>query len=246
MKILILGHSDSDGSRLRDANDGWPWILQRRLKTEAGIDAEVVHRLLFAGPTAVRYMEREVARARPDIVIVATSAYEVVVELASNRVRRRFGERAGTAVNRLERRAARLSAQLGHRGKRAFTAVRGAGRKAIGTEPAFNFEALVDCYTQSLDSLARSEDIRTIIFGGLGYGRELQQLNPKLNDLQDEFHRRLRERAAEHRFAWVVHEEILGGREGKLRFMQPDGVHSNEEAQLLAAAAVLPLVRERL
>ena len=246
MKILVLGHSDSDGSRLDNPRDGWPWIVQRRLKDEAGIEAEVVHRLLFAGPTALSYMEREVERANPDVVIVATSAYEVVVELASNRVRRRFGARPAAAVNRLERQSAKLSARLRPRPRRAFAALRGAGRKIFGTEPAFGFAAVVECYLQCFDSLARSEDVQTIIFGGLGYGPELQRLNPRLNDLQDEFHRLLRARAEEHHFGWVVHEEILGGRQGKLRYMQRDGVHSNEQAQVLAANAVLPLILARL
>jgi hypothetical protein len=44
----------------------------------------------------------------------------------------------------------------------------------------------------------------------------------------------------------VIHEEILGGRQEKLRYMQRDGVHSNEAAHRLAAEALLPLVLAKL
>jgi hypothetical protein len=64
--------------------------------------------------------------------------------------------------------------------------------------------------------------------------------------LQDGLHERLRAAALKHHFDWVVHEEILGGREAKLAYMQKDGVHSNEEAQRMAAAVVTPLVMARL
>jgi lysophospholipase L1-like esterase len=246
MKVLVLGHSDSDGSKLANPADGWPYVLQRRIAEESGIEIEIVHRLLFAGPTAVQYMERQLDEESPDIVVVGTSGYGVVVQLASNRIRERFGPRAANVAVAAEVRVAELSKRLGPRGKRTLTEVRRAGRKLIGTRPAFSFEALVECYEECLDRLAQREQMHTIVFGGLGYGRELQRLNPRLNELQDGLHERLRAAALKHHFDWVVHEEILGGREAKLAYMQKDGVHSNEEAQRMAAAVVTPLVMARL
>ena len=105
-----------------------------------------------------------------------------------------------------------------------------------------SYEAAVSCYEECLRILARHEDIQTIVFGGLGYGREIQRLNPRLNEQQDAFHARLKRVADECRFDWVTHEGILGGREAKLAYMQADGVHSNEQGQRLAAEAVIPLV----
>jgi hypothetical protein len=247
VKLLVFGHSDSDGSRFPDRSLGWPWIVQRTLRESRGVELEVVHKLLFAGPTALAHMERQLEDQHPDIVVVASSGYSVQVRLASNRVRQRFGVRAGDWVNRAERRTARLSAQLGPgRANRALTLGRRAARALLGTAPAFTFEQLTACYDDILDSLARHEEIHTIVFGGLGYGPVLQRLNPRLNELQDALHQALYARVLEHRFDWLIHEDLLGGREAKVAFMQRDGVHSNEAAQQIAADAVLALIAARL
>lgn len=246
MKILVLGHSDSEGSRLQDLHDAWPYLVQRRLEAALGVQVEVAHKLLFAGPTALAYAERQVEAYQPDIVFVGTSAYAVVVQLASNRVRARWGNRAANFMNSWERRVAHWQQHLGPRGNRVLTTGRKSVRKVLGTAPAYTFEQVVDCYHSIFDSLARPEDIHTIVFGGLGYGRELQLLNPRLNEMQDRFHALLKARADEHHFDWVTHESILGGCEAKLAYMQPDGTHSNAEAHRLAAEAVYPLVAAKV
>ena len=246
MKLLVLGHSDSDGSRLADPANGWTWLVQRNVEQQSGIQLETVHKQLFAGPTAVDFVKRQLDREQPDIVILGLSSYGVVVQLASNRVREKYGDRAAELVRRQEVRVANLSRKLGPRGRRLLLVPRKAARRLIGTGPAFSFEDLVKCYEDCFHALARREQTHVIIFGGLGYSRELQRLNPRLNELQDEMHRRLQALARELHFDWVRHEEILGGREAKLHYMQPDGVHSNEEGQRLAAEAVAPLVLAQL
>ncbi|MEO8538450.1 MAG: hypothetical protein ABI577_01825 [bacterium] len=246
MKLLVLGHSDSDGSRLRNHDDGWTWLIQRAVEERTGRPLETVHKQLFAGPTAVSFMERQLDREQPDIVILGTSGYGVVVELASNRVREKFGERGASFVHREEVRVANWSKKLGPRGKRSLGVGRRLARKLIGTRPAFSFPELVDCYEECFRALARREQMHVIIFGGLGYGLEIQRLNPRLYDLQDELHGRLKALADELHFDWVTHEGILGGREAKLQYFQSDDVHSNEEGQRLAAEAVIPLVMARL
>ena len=246
MKLLVLGHSDSDGSRLRHREDGLTWVLQRRVREETGLDLETVHKSLFAGPTAVDFVERQLERENPDIIILGLSVYAVVVELASNRVRERFGDGAARFVSRQEVRVGALAERFGPRGQLALRAPRKAARALLGTRPAFSFEALVDCYIDLFHCLARLEQVHTIVFGGLGFGLELQRLNPRLNELSDAFHVRLKGLADELHFDWTRHEDILGGRQAKLAYMQPDGVHSNEEGQRLAAEALLPLVVARL
>ncbi len=245
MKLLVLGHSDSDGSRFSNREDGWPWVLQEHIRAETGIDYEVVHRLYFAGPGAVDYLERQVAREQPDVVILALSSYSLVVQLVSNRVREKFGDRAANLVTAGENHVASVSGRLGPRGKRLLVAARRAGRGLVGTRPAMSFEAFAGAYGESFRALARHEDIQTLVLGGLGYARELERLNPALNDLQSGFYARMRDLAEEHHFDWVTHEAILGGREAKLPFFLPDGVHSNEASHRLVAEALAPLVLAR-
>lgn len=245
-KLLVLGHSDTDGSRLPRSEDGLAWVLQRRIEETTGVTVDTVHKVLFAGPTALQYLERQMDREQPDIVILATSGYGVVVELASNRIRERFGDRAARFVNRAEVGVSRVAVRFGPRGQRALRLPRKVARTIIGTAPAFSFEDLVRCYQDLFRALARREQVHTVILSGLGYGLELQRLNPRLNELQSTFHSRLRLLADELHFDWVSHEGVLGGPVEKLKYMQPDGVHSNAESQRIAAEALLPLVIAQL
>lgn len=245
-RLLVLGHSDSDGSRLPRREDGLTWVLQRRIEETAGVRIEAAHRAVFAGPTALRFVERQMDLEQPDIVVLATSGYGVVVELASNRVRERFGDRAARAVNRAEVEVSRAAIRLGPRGQKTLRLPRRVARTILGTAPALSFEDLVSCYHELFRALARREQVHTIILSGLGYGIELQRLNPRLNELQNTFHARLRSVADELHFDWVSHEGVLGGPVAKLKYMQADGVHSNEESQRLAAEALVPLVLPKL
>jgi lysophospholipase L1-like esterase len=246
VKLLVLGHSDSDGTRLANPADGWTWLVQRMVEEQSGVELQTVHRQLFAAPTAVGFMERQLDREQPDVVILGLSSYGVVVQLVSNRVRERYGERAAEFARRQEVRVANLSQKFGGRERRLLTAPRQVARRFIGTGPAFPFENLVRCYEDCFHLLARREQTHIIIFGGLGYSRELQRLNPRLNELQDTLHLRLHVLASALHFDWVTHEEILGGREAKLAYLQSDGVHSNEEGQRRAAEALIPLVIAQL
>lgn len=245
-KLLFLGHSDTDGSRLPRHEDGMVWVLQRQIEEATGTRLETVHKAVFAGPTALQYLERQMDREKPDIVVLATSGYGVVVELASNRVRERFGDRAARAVNRAEVEVSRAAIRLGPRGQKTLRLPRKVARTILGTAPALSFEDLVACYHELFRALARREQVHTIVLSGVGYGLELQRLNPRLNELQNGFHARLRPLADDLHFDWVSHEAALGGPVAKLKYMQPDGVHSNEDSQRLAAEALTPLVLARL
>lgn len=246
MKLLVLGHSDSDGSHLASKDDGLTWVLQRLVLESTGTPLETVHRRLIAGPTAVAYMERQLDAERPDIVILAISAYGAVVELASTRVRERYGTRAADFVNRQEVRAARLAERLGPRGRRALRVPRRAARRMLGTRPAVSFDDLFECYETLFQRLARREQVHTIILGGLGYSTEIERLNPRFEHLRTTLYPGLRALAERLHFDWTMHEDIAGGPEGKQAYLQPDGIHSNEVSQRLAAEALFPLVLARV
>ncbi|MGB4863906.1 MAG: hypothetical protein WBO97_15745, partial [Tepidiformaceae bacterium] len=119
----MLGHSDSDGSRLLNPRDGWPWQLQGLL-ADAGVDAAVVHRMLFAGSSAAGYVQAQVERERPDVVVLATSTYGVAVRLVSNRVSEVLGSRAGAAAGNVERFMAKHAGHPGSTQRRLTTEVR--------------------------------------------------------------------------------------------------------------------------
>jgi len=245
MKLLVLGHSDSDGTRLPNRDDAWPYVVADRFRGATGRDMEVVHKLLFAGPSAAAYVQKQLDAEHPDAVVLATSTYGVVVQLVSNRVNERFGPRAARLAARGERLAQRATYRLGPTGSKPLVSARRLTRRVIGTSPALSFQGLIESYADCMSVLARAEDVETIILGGAGYTRQHQQMNPRLNELQDRAAEEFRRMAERHHFGFVLHEELLGGREHKEGYYQPDGVHTTEASNRLVADAILPLFLER-
>ncbi|MBK9546645.1 MAG: hypothetical protein IPO51_12540 [Dehalococcoidia bacterium] len=209
---------------------------------EAGVETEVVHRLLFAGPSAASFVERQLEKERPDFVVIALSTYGVVVQLVSNRLRERFGQPVASAAERFERFVSRHPARHGSNQERALTAIRRGGRRLIGTRPSLTLSGLLESYTDCFSVLARAENVHTIVLGGASYTRQLAHLNPRLYETQAEVGRTLRAAALERHFDWILHEDLLGSGETRLGFFQPDGVHTDERSQRLVAEALLPVV----
>ena len=244
MKILVFGHSDSDGTHLPDPQDAWPWLLHRLL-AEQEVDAEVVHKLLFAGPTAPLFVARQLGRESPDVAIVATSTFGVLAKLVSKRVRQRFGERAGRVAVSAERWVARHPGPAGSARANALVQARRVGRRVVGAAGDFSYAELIECYEECFRELAKHEQTHTIIIGGAAYTQAVWRLNPGSEALQAKSNVELKSAALEHRFDWISHEELLGGPANKLPFYQDDGVHTDEESNRLVAEALLPLVLAR-
>ena len=246
MKVLVLGHSNSEGNMLPNPADGWPNLL-RGLLREAGIrDAEVIHKRMYAGPSAPDMLRRQVEREQPDVVIVCTSTYGVVVRLISNQVRERWGERAGRMARKVEDYGARRRPRRkpSKTAVRAFLAARKVVRKAIGVLPTHSPEALAGYYEECFRTLAQFESVQGIVLTGVGYGHAVDKLNPGWEGPQNAVYSRLKPEALKHRFTWVPHEELLGGPVEKLPHFFSDGIHTDEESHRLAAAALLPIILE--
>jgi hypothetical protein len=241
MKMLVLGHSNSDGSQLTDSRDGWPWVLQRTLR-ESGVEAEVVHRLLFAGPAAADLLRDQVEREQPDVVVLATSTHGEVVQLVSNRVRERWGERAAGLARRAEQWVARHPQPYSSPQGTALRQARRLTRRVLGTRPKDSVERLIAYYADCFRALARFEHVQAIVLGGVGYGPAVERLNPGWEAAQNFVYAGIKEEALRRRFQWLVLEELLGGPTHKLRYFHSDGIHTNEESHRIAAEAILPLV----
>ena len=243
MKLLVFGHSDSDGRHLDDPANAWPWVSQRML-AEKGVNLEVVHRSLYAGPTAASFVEKQLETHQPDVVVVATTTHNVVVRLVSSKVRARWGDHPARVAERAERWAARQSARDGRRGA-AVMALRKGARRVLGTLSPMTPNEMVATYAACFDQLARVEDLHTIVGGGIGYIGEIRRLNPGIDAAQASLQRRFRELAEGHRFDWLSHEAVLGGPALKDQYYFPDGMHTDERSQKLFAEALLPLVLTR-
>ena len=246
MKVLIFGHSDSDGSQLRDASRGLPRILQQLLAAATETEVEVRHRVFHAGPSGENFLQKELDSFAPDVALLATSTHPVLVEFVSNRVRERWGLRAGRLAHRAENAISQRTIAAGPATKPAYMALRKTARKVFGARPTMTAEQLIACYEQCMMRLARVEGLHTIIGGGIGYTAETRRKNPNMDALQNMLQDRFRELAALHRFDWLSQEAVLGGPGAKEKYYNSDGIHTDERSQRLFAEALLPLVLARV
>lgn len=244
MKLAFFGHSDSAGTRLANPEDACPRVIERLLATH-GIDCEVRHRLLFAGPTAAAFLEREVAAEEPDVVVIATSTYGALIKMVSKRMRQRFGERAGDLAARTERFVSRHPGPPGSKRATAFAEARRVGRRLIGTTGDFSEDALADCYADCFLAVARREDVHGIVVGGAAYTDAVWRLNPGAEQAQARMDTRFAASARDHRLDWISHQALLGGPAHKLPYYEPDGVHTDARSHRLLAEAIVAAVLAR-
>jgi len=239
--MLVLGHSDSDGSQLADAQDSWPQVVVRGLPE---LSIELSHRTLFPGRSATRFIEKELAATTPDIVIVAVSSFSAAFEFVSNRLRDVVGGRAASVAIRLEHLAGDLSVSH-QRVHQATIAPRRVARRLLGARSTSTVEATLSSYQGVIQRLAREENAQTIVLGGKGYTRYHETMNPKMRAIRDLVEAEIGRMAEAHHFDWVFHEALLGGPDAKHQFFLPDGVHCNERSHRLVADAIIPLVGSR-
>ena len=124
-----------------------------RLAT-TGIECEVVHKRLFAGPGAAAMLQRSGEREQPNVVVLSTSTFGVVTRLMSNRIRERWGERAGSLAKRAENFGREHRRAISRNGPTAavFRRVGKVAGRIIGTSRTHSIENLVRCYDDSFRS----------------------------------------------------------------------------------------------
>ncbi|MEP7215609.1 MAG: hypothetical protein ABI782_05100 [Anaerolineaceae bacterium] len=241
LRMLVLGHSDSDGTRLTDSADAWPQVVARELP---GLSIELTHRILFPGQSATKFVEKELAAGTPDIVVVAVSSFSAAFAFVSNRLRDLLGDRAASVAIRLEHLAGDLSVS-NQRLHQATIAPRRAARRLVGTRPTSTLEATLDAYRDVFQRLAREEDVQTIVLGGAGYTLHHERMNPGMRVITERFDAELLSAAQGHHFDWVSHAGVMGGRGTKERFFMSDGIHTDEAGQRLVADSMMPLIGSR-
>lgn len=103
MKILVLGHSGSEGGQLADASKAWRYTLPERLKEKTGVDFELVHEKVFVHvPGSADRAEMLVAKREPDIVIIPLTTHAFTVQFVNTKIRNKFGPKAAAYWDRAE------------------------------------------------------------------------------------------------------------------------------------------------
>jgi hypothetical protein len=246
VKLLILGASDSEGTLLANFADSWREQLRTRLPALIGEDVEVDHRRFYVHiGDSLAYVERCLAEAQPDFVIMGCTGYAFSTSSVGNRLRRRLGKRFGDWA---ERRSAAFDRaterELGSARERINYAAHWVAGKTIGREAVANYASVLSAYERCIDALARREDLDAIIMGSTYNGPRVQRRLPYIRSLVDRFNRDLKAMADAHRFGWLDRQAIISALPAEIA--RPDQMHTGPEIHAAYAEALLPLVAARV
>lgn len=242
-KVLVLGHSGTEGYGLAGRTAAWPGLVEERLLA-LGTPCDVVAVPLFpVGPRAVSYAVRQVELHEPDIVVLSLNAYPCSIAMVSARVRRLFGNKAHRFFTRVERQFRRAAnPNSGPVSKRIHRSGRGIAHLLIGPETIATVGEVVDVYSEILRELARREGIQVVALREVPFSPAIRQESPSAYQTALELQRRLDPVIKEHRFETVVPDGFEDG--GAEDLWMPDGIHLSAAGNAAYAASLARTLRE--
>jgi hypothetical protein len=236
---LILGQSNSAGAQLADPARAWPNLVLTSLPSLLGTPVTGVFRSFYArAPRAAEYLERELARHRPDIVILTLTPFAFLVPMVGPGVRKRYGNRLGDIYERLEARFNRATRDGGQASTAANRLARRLAHLLLGAAPVASFEEVIEGTSVALRRLAREEDLQVIAFQGLirtpgGRGRRAESRR----DLLGHYLTATRSLAQQ---LYVPYLDLPSGTlQTSDRFFLPDSTHVRPEVHAAMAAVIL-------
>jgi lysophospholipase L1-like esterase len=246
MELIVLGNSVSAGTGLRDASRAWPSLLARELEQTRGETVSVRH-VVFAptGAGAPAYALKRTATAGEAVVIVSLGSYVCAVATVSERIRKRWGERAARRWLALER---AFEGGTGNRGTALGTlnrAGRWLARHTIGVDTITTVDEVVDVYSRVLDGLAQAEHTDVIVFPEPFWPARMDRANPGANVAFGRIRHEVQRVAIRHHFRWADAEPAWSQVPDREVHYQPDGMHKTEEGHRLLAEAVLAQLTTR-
>ncbi len=240
MKLLVLGNSDSEGAGLAEASRAWPWLAAAALECPP---ADVTHRRYFAmAASALEFLERQLARTSPDVVVVSATLYAFSMKTVANRIEHLLGRRARlwaeARFNDFDRRTGQAP---GRRVRpRLNTAAHWLARHTIGTASEATWQQVLEAYVAMVERLAREEAAQVLVIGSLPFTARIERDNRRAASAQRQFNRRLGEACERRRVGWIDPEFL---RVPGVDTLYNDALHLGEEGHRLVAAEVLRRLR---
>ena len=164
LRILVFGQSNATGEHLADPLQAWPKLVAAELGAHLERPTSLVIRPIYVhAPGVEKYLDRELERYRPDVVLFGASAFAFAQKMVVVSVRRRFGNRVASGYQWLESRADRTT-RHSEAGSRANRLARRTMIKLFGAEPVAAYATVIDGLAAALKRLAREEQLSVTIF----------------------------------------------------------------------------------
>lgn len=244
MRVLVFGHSDTDGSMLADRAESLPRIIESELPELLGEPVEVTFRRIFPNrPAAALYVDRVLAEDEPQYVILALGSAAFALRTVALRLRH-LGSRPQRWCDAVSRHSERHARRLGPPGVAAYTVVQRGVRKIVGTETLYTPESTIEAYRAIFLRLAREEKTEVAIVGGSHYHSRHYRLDREFPFRIIGVKEIVRQVALDHYFTWVDWEAVICAAGDPDEYYLPDGVHRSAAGHRVLADALLPLMAE--
>ena len=237
MKILVLGESDTSGSRTGGIS--WPGVLQERLEAAGELVAMDHATFIPTGERAPDIAAKRVAEHQPDLVLLPVGAWAFTTTFVWLRVQRLFGERAGRWFRDMEQAVDGATYEKGSLRGRLNRFLRAAAHRLIGAEAITTRAESTGVYVETINRLAREEALELI---AVPYARRRAVYNdPRQARERQLFMDAVRATVEARHFLWLDPEEVVPGGSDAAVAIQSDDLHTTT----VAAKATGELVAER-
>lgn len=243
-RILILGQSNTRGVQLAEPVAAWPNLLASALPAVIGAPVSITVRPFFAHvPGANEYLERELARHAPDIVVLMVTTFSFASPVIEPGIRRRFGARAGAAYHRLADGFDGMTRNRGAAARRLNRGVRATAKRVLPAAPVSAYDVALEGTIDALRQLARAEDIQVVAFHGF------VKFVPARKGRQSNHERQVRQFLSEvRRVSESLRIVFMNMQDSPdidpATWFMPDGLHVTTLAHEPIAAAVLAAFRD--
>ena len=239
MRILVLGHSGSEGATLPDPTRSWPIRLGTALEPVFG-PVEVVSRSYYPnGRPALAYLERCLGEVDADVIVAQPGVFALTVNDVAYAIRDRFGKRAFHLFEAIEARSRAVAESSGRAGETVQIGARRVARRLIGRAPLLGEGIATETWLATLDRLAQQESVATFLMAPFNQVNEYVALYPGSQAIAARFTSNLRARAELRHFGWIdpgpALDAVPGGRSA---CCLPDMVHRNDLGHDVTLAVV--------
>jgi hypothetical protein len=186
--------------------EAWPQLVRDALAADGG-PVELVHRRFFAhAPGATAFLDGLLAAFPADWVVLQATAYQLTRRMATNRLERKFGQRAARAVEASPDGLHWLAVRGGRQGLGLWRSGVWLARKTIGAEGLAEFGPLTATYSRAIAQLARLEASETLVIGTGQPRAAVAWTNRAAPAIVRDFNSVLSEAARERRIPWIDHD----------------------------------------
>jgi len=238
LRVLVLGQSNSAGTSLPGGALPWPALLAAALPEALGRPVEVTFRTFYAHASgAESYLDRELARHRPDLVTLTMTPFAFLQPMVGPGVRRRYGERAGRLFARFEARFDAVTRERGTAATRTNRIARRLSRAVLGAAPVSSYEAVLEGTSTALRRIAREEHVRAVAFQGFVRVPEGSRREQRRGaELLTRFYADVRAAARAARCDYINLNELHP--DDRDSWYYPDRLHITAEAHVLVAKTI--------